>query len=370
MVQAPATNGINRRTHVGVNKETITDVSSSSFPGHYPQEDHSWSLAKFAETFSVQFHANEPLKATFSLIGLDASIANAFRRILLAEIPTIAPEYCYFTNNTSVLHDETLAHRLGLIPFTGPLAGLEWLRFYDPGPGPDRNDPTDFNTLCFTLHATCGFNPACTDKDEPDPLVKYVGAHVYARDLQFTAIGNQEDFFTDRLPFRPVNPDVLVAKLRPGQEIELQLHCVKGRGADHAKFSPVATATYRLLPAIQILRPILGADAQKFARCFPRGVVGLQVVTEADVEEWGNEYRGRVGEKKAVVRDPMRDTVSRECLRHDEFEGKVRLGRVRDHFIFEIESTGQFESDYLFLESVKVLRLKCERIKRHLNLVR
>ncbi len=52
----------------------------------------------------------------FDLIGVDASLANSFRRILLAEIPTMAIEKVYVYNNTSVIQDEVLAHRLGLIP--------------------------------------------------------------------------------------------------------------------------------------------------------------------------------------------------------------------------------------------------------------
>ena len=36
-----------------------------------------------------------------------------------------------------------------------------------------------------------------------------------------------------------MNNDILIAKLRPGQEIDALLHCVKGIGQDHAKFSPV-----------------------------------------------------------------------------------------------------------------------------------
>ncbi|KAK1072404.1 DNA-directed RNA polymerase core subunit rpc40, partial [Friedmanniomyces endolithicus] len=73
------------------------------------------------------------------------------------------------------------------------------------------------------------------------------------------------------------------------------------------------------------------------------------------------------GENKAVVADPMKDTVSRECLRHDEFKGKVKLGRVRDHFIFSVESTGQFASDELFLDSVRLLKAKAQKFKRHLS---
>jgi DNA-directed RNA polymerase I and III subunit RPAC1 len=52
----------------------------------------------------------------FDMIGIDASIANAFRRILISEIPTMAIEKVYIANNTSVIQDEVLAHRLGLIP--------------------------------------------------------------------------------------------------------------------------------------------------------------------------------------------------------------------------------------------------------------
>ncbi len=64
------------------------------------------------------------------------------------------------------------------------------------------------------------------------------------------------------------------------------------------------------------------------------------------------------------MRDPMRDTVSRECLRHPEFEGKVKLGRRRDHFIFSIESTGQWDSDELFLEAVRILKGKCQKLEK------
>jgi len=39
------------------------------------------------------------------------------------------------------------------------------------------------------------------------------------------------------------------------------------------------------------------------------------------------------GEKEARVVNPRKDTVSRECLRHAEFKDKVKLTRVRDHFI-------------------------------------
>ena len=185
--------------------------------------------------------------------------------------------------------------------------------------------------------------------------------------MTFHPIGQQNTYFPPSAPIAPAHPDILIAKLRPGQCIDLRMHCMKGIGADHAKFSPVATASYRLLPSINITVPILGADARKFARCFPKGVIALQPVTAEEAARKGSGYEGHEREVKAVVVDPMRDTVSRECLRHEEFKDKVKLGRVRDHFIFRIESSGQWDSDELFLESVRVLKVKCQRMKRGLE---
>lgn len=50
--------------------------------------------------------------------------------------------------------------------------------------------------------------------------------------------------------------DILIAKLRPGQEIEMELICEKGIGKIHAKWSPVSTAFYRLVPEITIKEDI------------------------------------------------------------------------------------------------------------------
>lgn len=52
----------------------------------------------------------------------------------------------------------------------------------------------------------------------------------------------------------PVHEDILLARLVAGQEIILEAHCVKGYGKEHAKWSPVATAWYRLLPEAVLLK--------------------------------------------------------------------------------------------------------------------
>lgn len=220
------------------------------------------------------------------------------------------------------------------------------------------------------LDITCTVNEDASPY-ETDPTKAYHNAHVYAKDIVFVPTGKQSEYFSGEDAIAPTNPDILIAKLRPKQTINLAMHMHKSIGADHAKFSPVATASYRLLPTIDITKPILGADAEKFAKCFPKGVVGLEKVTKKEASQKGSGYEGREGEAKAVVVDAMKDTVSRECLRHEEFEGKVKLGRRRDHFIFSIESTGQWDSDELFLESVKHLKLKCKKLEQQvINMAR
>ena len=242
---------------------------------------------------------------------------------------------------------------------------MRWYRKPEPDEPPANGK--DIDTIILKLEIECTRNKKAA-RDEDDPLRLYHNAHVYARDLVWDPKGKQHQYFAGDGAVRAFNPDILLAKLRPGQVIDLEMHCIKGIGADHAKFSPVATASYRLLPKIDIVKPILGDDAKKFARCFPKGVIGLETVTDEDVAQ-NSEYQGHVGEKKAVVEYPLGDTVSRECLRHDEFVGKVKLGRVRDHFIFSVESTGQYDSDDLFLESIKVLKAKCTALKRDLGKV-
>lgn len=371
---------IEARRTIHVHAEHVTDTASTDFPGHYgPQQDDSWDLEAFKRNLKIEIHHNRPLDLTFSLVGIDASIANAFRRILLAEIPTVAIEDVFFFDNNSVIQDEVLAHRLGLIPLTGEPNALRQLHWFRKPPPKDAfamqsaahedaesqtlDKVNDYNTIVLKLKVECRWanseedgrdGKALAAEGNAEPEDKYVNSNVYASQLVFEPFGNQTKWFSGQNAIKPVNPDILIAKLRPGQRIELRCHCIKGIGSDHAKFSPVATAFYRLLPQITITKPILGADAKKFARCFPRGVIGYEKDTET-------------GEQKAVVKDPMKDTVSRECLRHDEFKGKVKLGRVRDHFIFSVESAGQFESDELFLDAIRLLRSKAEKFERHLS---
>jgi DNA-directed RNA polymerase I and III subunit RPAC1 len=100
----------NPRRHVGIHAEHVSHISNTEFPGHSPGEDHSWNLKKFKEvsgdenTFrmapgdsilqgqrlQVKVQRLSQRSIDFDLVGVDASIANAFRRIVIAEVNLIS----------------------------------------------------------------------------------------------------------------------------------------------------------------------------------------------------------------------------------------------------------------------------------------
>ncbi|KTW30758.1 hypothetical protein T552_00470 [Pneumocystis carinii B80] len=337
------------KREIGIKIDKITDVTTVDFPGHYYGEEYSWNIEEFKKKFRIENIVKlSEYNIEFDLIGIDSSIVNSFRRILMAEIPTMAVEYVFINNNTSIIQDEILAQRLGLIPIKANPDFFTWFIKPDENQEPK---PTDYDTVVLSLKVACTRNPKAS-KNETDPEKLYINSKVYSGDIQWQPAGRQIELFKND-PIRAVHDKILIAKLRPGQEIDLTMHCVLGIGQDHAKFSPVSTSSYRLLPTIHILEPIYDDDAEKFARCFPKGVIDI-VLDEQN-------------RKIAKVADTRKDTVSRECLRYDEFKDKVKLGRVRDHFIFSIESTGIITSDELFLKSIYVLKEKCLLIKNILQ---
>jgi DNA-directed RNA polymerase I and III subunit RPAC1 len=156
-MKTPTAEALARRRFVEFTAETIKNASNTEYPAVYPGEDQSWSPDRFRAQLRVEFHASAPLDSSFSLVGVDASIANALRRIMVAEVPTVAIENVFLHDNTSVVQDEVLAHRLGLVPLTGSPAGFRWMveRLRPRADGTGGSMLTDYNTLVMGLDVEC-----------------------------------------------------------------------------------------------------------------------------------------------------------------------------------------------------------------------
>lgn len=119
----------------------------------------------------------------------------------------MAIDQIYVWNNTSIMQDEVLCHRLGLLPLN-----------IDPKRMKDRrnkNQPHESDTMIFDLRVRCDRIPG-HDKDETDPRKMYYDSSVYSGMMEWVPQGDQERKFSVKRP-GPVDQDILLVKLRPGQ---------------------------------------------------------------------------------------------------------------------------------------------------------
>ncbi|KAL6591837.1 hypothetical protein ACP70R_049700 [Stipagrostis hirtigluma subsp. patula] len=136
----------------------------------------------------------------------------------------------------------------------------------------------------------------------------------------------------------------------PEVAIELEAHAAKGAGKVHAKWFPVATAWYRMLPEpeVVLLNEIKRNDAENLVK----------------------------GEKRVAVARSRACTLCRECVQKatkdevDQVEDEVHQVEIRlarDHFIFTVESAGSLPPEVIFTEAVKILEEKCEKVMSELS---
>lgn len=322
------------RERARVTEHHIENTAYTKYPGNYHGYPDDWDLKEFEEQFKVEIIEYEKGRnLEFDMIGIGCPIANAYRRIMISEVPTMAIEHCFIYNNTSVIQDEMLAHRLGLIPLKVDPTLFEWK---PTSLGPENTGSK--HTLVFTLKAKCTKNPDADPDKSGRREDLYDNYKILSSHIKWAPLNGQE-----MLKVQPVHKKILIAKLSGNQEIDVKLHAYKGLGRDHAKFSPVATVTYRLMPDIQLLGKITGEAAQRLKESFSPGVIKLT---------------GK--EKTAQVVNPRIDSGSRNVFRHSDLKDKVKYDLIKDHFIFNVESSGCMPALDIMLQACEILELKCK----------
>ena len=141
------------------------------------------------------------------------------------------------------MQDEVFSHRLGLLPLRADPRQFEWKPAED-----DSLEGDEKNTLEFELKVRCS-----NRQNGPNSSgFTFVEKGVYAKDIRWLPRGDQKSWVNvdDPGPIDDEESHILLNKLHPGHELDIKLYAIKGIGRDHAKFSPVATAFYRLLPKV------------------------------------------------------------------------------------------------------------------------
>ena len=148
----------------------------------------------------------------FVLSGVPPAFANALRRIMISEVPVMAIDDVMILENNSVMYDEILAHRLGLIPVTTDQS---------------YNLPEECSCKselgCERCRASFSLEVEASDPVEV----------VYTSYLR-----------PENPDVRPVSDKIPIVKLAQGQKIKLEAYARLGRGRVHAKWQPVSACTY------------------------------------------------------------------------------------------------------------------------------
>ncbi|CAM9696580.1 unnamed protein product, partial [Ectocarpus fasciculatus] len=181
----------------------------------------------------------------FVLSNTDTSVANALRRVMIAEVPTMAIDLVTIHDNSSVLQDEFLSHRLGLIPLAAD-PGVQYEYNYDC----DCEDFCDKCSAVFTLDVSWDKKALGRPEHMQDQPVHVTSADLVSSDPRLRAV----HFAPSDQTNSDISQDagIIIAKLAKGQRMQLTAVAKKGIAKEHAKWSPVAVATYKFEPVIEI----------------------------------------------------------------------------------------------------------------------
>ena len=139
---------------------------------------------------------------------------NSLRRLAISEVPTLAIDDVVILENSSVMHDEAVAHRLGLIPL--------------------RTDPARF---VMPHECDCKSTLGCSKCRVL--LVLDTEAN------EKTLIVTSGELVSEDEMVKPVSKDIPIIVLAPNQKLKFEAYARLGTGKDHGKWQPTAAAVVK-----------------------------------------------------------------------------------------------------------------------------
>ena len=160
----------------------------------------------FQDLSSLEIINQDNQTMSVKLKGVPLQYANALRRVCLNGVPVFAIDTVDIIQNTSVLPDEGLAHRLGLIPLKTDLK-----RFNEPSKCDCQSESGCSN--CKVL------------------LVLDSGESDESRAVLSSELSSEDE------TIKPTSDKIPIVQLAPGQQIKIECYARLGRGTEHAKWN-------------------------------------------------------------------------------------------------------------------------------------
>jgi len=258
----------------------------------------------------VEFIDRGEREARFLVRGVTPAFANGVRRAMIADVPTLSIDEVRVIENSSVMFDEQIALRLGLVPLTTP------------------DDYEIGETVTLAL-------------DVEGPGTAYSG------DLVST---------DDRVEPADENVPIIDLKDPEGSEtpqrLEVEAEAVLDRGREHAKHQGGVAVGYRHLQRVEVV-----GDADEFGDDDPhilRGVIEEHEAEHATAGASGDEPRN--GE--LVPTEEFDNDLTQR------YPGKkVEVHDVPNAFVFHVETDGSLTVDELTTQAVDTLRDRASELK-------
>lgn len=236
--------------------------------------------------------------------GVDVPFMNALRRIVTSEVPSMAIDEIVIVENSSVLQDETIAHRMGLIPLK-----------------------TDLDSYNLPEECPCQSEFGCNLCRVT--LTLDVEAKVETKTLY------SGDLVSENPNVVPVSDKIPILKLAKEQRMKLEAYARLGKGKNHAKWEPVSMCAYKYYPNIDITK-----DCSTCGKCVeicPRRVL----VKKGD---------------KIEVNDLIACTLCQDCVKAcPESPPAIRVSGEENAFILNLESTGALPPERIIAEASRIL---------------
>ncbi|MCD6476621.1 MAG: DNA-directed RNA polymerase subunit D [Candidatus Aenigmarchaeota archaeon] len=243
-------------------------------------------------------------KIRFLLQDSNPQFANALRRIAMMEIPILAIKFVDFKVNDSVLYNEIIAHRLGLIPLVFNPKDFDL---------PEKSSSKALTEAKFALHK----KGPCT---------------VYSGDL------------------KSANPDVKVLYdnipiviLDEGQELKLEATAMLGFGKDHARHQ-ASVSWYRYYPSAKLEKPLKNTD--EVIKACPKNALKIE------------------GTKASVNIDC---DLCKECVKVAKPDNVLHITGDEHNLIFTVETVCGLTPETIITMAIDVLKNKAKEFEKQLG---